>query len=198
MADQLPPLANVRELAAITGRDVGDQNLVAALRAASNRFRGRTNHSVSLVTETGAEFDGSGGPSLNLRAIPIVSVAAVRVDGVTLDPTTYRVSKRSGYLRLRRGIFPALPGIVEVDYSHGYDATAPADDATDPSLPGVPGDIQAAVLELAQIMLEVTPGVQSRTVLGDQVVFGAAATVGATQQWVDAVNAYRVAAGDEA
>ena len=198
MADLLPPLASARELAAITGRSAADQNLVAALRAASSRFRGKVGHSVSLATETLREFDGDGTSSLYLEAIPIVSVDALLVDDVALAAgTDYRVSKRAGLVKLTHGRFPRLLGCIQATYTHGYDATPDTDEDVLP-LPNMPGDIQTAVLELAQTILTVTPGVQAQTVLGDSITFGAAATIGATQQWSDTVAAYTVGRGDRA
>lgn len=197
----LPLLALPSELAVLTGRSAGDQRLVAAIVDASRRFRSAVKHQVSLVEDDVIELDGSGGRVLLLPGpLPVISISSVLLDDAALEhKTDYRFSKTTGVLRRSRGrVWPAVEGIVQVTYTHGYDAT-PAPPAGDQpaTIPGLPEDIQGAVLGLAQVLLVVTPGVQSKTVLGDTVAFGAAATVGATQEWVDAVENYRLS-GDRA
>ena len=196
----LPPLASAVELAGLTGLNVGNLKLDAALRDASRRFRGAVHHDVSRVEGETIELDGSGSSVLLLPALPVVSIQSLELLGVPLTlGTHYTLSKRRGILERKGGSWGSELGAVELTYTHGYDATpVAADGATeaDPagSLPGVPGDIQAAVLELAQILLNVDVGVQSKTVLGDTVSFGAAA-VGATQQWSDVVSNYVIHRG---
>lgn len=197
----LPPLASLPELAGVTGKPVADLRLAAALRDASRRFRGAVHHDVSLVEGETIELDGSGSSVLLLPALPVVSIQSLELQGVALELNVdYRLSKRRGILERTHGrSWSCDLGAVELTYTHGYDATPVAEAAgTDGvpagSLPHVPGDIQAAVLEMAQILLNVDVGVQSKTVLGDTTSFGSAA-VGATQQWSDAVSNYVIHLG---
>lgn len=64
-----------------------------------------------------------------------------------------------------------------------------------PMIPALPEDIQGAVLGLSQVLMNMEPGIQSRTVLGDTVSFGRWATVGETQEWSDAVGNYKLRSG---
>jgi len=193
----LPVLAVAAELAARTGRPVGDQRLVAALVDASRRFRSAVSHDVSLVTDE-LELDGSGSRTILLPAAPIVSVTSlVLVTGeVLVDRVHFQIGKRAGLLRRLGGrVWPDALGFAQLTYTHGYDAVTADEDG---ALSLLPGDIQGAVLDMAQILMNVTPGVQSKTVLGDTTAFGAAASVGVTQVWTDAVSNYQLHRGDEA
>jgi HK97 family phage major capsid protein len=202
----LPPLALVSELAGITGRSPSDQNLVGAIRDASRRFRGAVHHDVTLTVGETVEAIGDGSTILLLPAFPVVIdpdatpalLLTVTVDGTELVAgSDYRVDKTRGILeRVGYRFWPRGIGRVEVTYSHGYERTVVAAAGSDPErLEGVPEDIQAAILGMAQILLNVTPGVQSKTVLGDTTQFGAASSVGATQEWVTAVENYKLRYG---
>lgn len=185
-----PVLALVSELAALTGRESGDLNLLAALRDASRRFRDGVGHSVHRVEDDVVYFDGSGSRSLILGAVPVESVSSVLVDGEPLAAGSYSVARRAGILRRRDGaIFPRWAE-VEVTFTHGYDCSVLEAAGDEPErMPNLPVGIQAAVLEAAEIQMNVPRGVASRTVLGDTVSFGGAA-VGSTQAWSDAVARY--------
>lgn len=200
----LPLLAHPAELAALTGRSESDLNLVAQLRAASRRFRSAVHHDVTLTVDDVVEARGDGGASLILPAFPIVldpdsdpaRTLTVTVDGDVVDPSRYRVAKALGMLELVSGAWPRGVGRIQVTYSHGYIPTLVAAADGEPArLDGVPEDIQAAVLAQAQILMNVTPGLQQRTVLGDMVSFGTAAAVGATQEWSEAVENYKLRYG---
>lgn len=188
----LPSLATPAALAALTGLSASDPTLVAKLRAASREFRAAVHHDVSLVTDDQVELNGSGSRILMLPDKAVVSVSQVLVDGYEIDG--YRLDKRNGILERRGAVWPRGLGRVHVTYTHGYDSTTvDVDDAT--VLRYVPEDIQSAVLGLAQIMINTTPGLVSRTVLGDTAQFGTAATVGRTQAWTDAVNNHALRGG---
>lgn len=200
-----PLLASAVELAARTGRSATDQNLVGALQDASRRFRGAVHHEVHRVAGDVLELDGTGGRIIMLPAVPIVSITSLVLDDDTelVAGTDYSVRKSLGLLRSLNGCWPVRDGFATITYTHGYDATPVAEadaDEDNPagSIPGLPDDIQAAVLDMAQILLNVDAGVQSKTVLGDSVQFGAAASVGTTQVWSDAVDNHIIARSDRA
>ncbi len=198
----LPPLALPSELAGITGRSAGDQNLVGAIRDASRRFRSAVHHDVTLTVGETVEAIGDGSTILLLPAFPVVvddtHELTVTVDGTDLTAfSDFRIDKRRGILeRVGYRFWPRGVGRIEVTYSHGYTpALVAAAGGLPERLEGIPEDIQGAVLGMAQILLNITPGVASKTVLGDTTQFGAASSVGSTQEWVDAVANYELRYG---
>lgn len=199
----LPALANPAELAVLTGRPANDGNLLASLAAASRAFRAAVRHEVTRVREVDRQLDGNGSRVLVLpRPFPVVVDAdnsfAISIDGELVPPTRYRLNRARGIVTLAAHfVWPWPPADITVTYTHGYDAALPVTPRTRGPLPGVPEDIQAAVLERAQIELNTTPGVQSRTVLGDSVTFGSSA-IGATQKWADVVEFYLERTGSQA
>lgn len=199
----LPALANPAELAVLTGRNASDGNLLAALREASRAFRGAVKHQVTRVRDVDRQLDGNGARVLVLpRPFPIVvddddNTFEISVDGDLVDPSNYRLNRAEGRVTLKGYHWPIPPADITVTYTHGYAATVPTGEAASGPLLDLPEDIQGAVLERAQIELNATPGVESKTVLGDSVKFGGSA-VGSTQKWVDVVALYRERAGDEA
>lgn len=200
----LPALANPAELAVLTGRAASDGTLLAALREASRAFRGAVKHQVTRVRDTDRQLDGNGSRVLLLpRPFPILvdidNTFVISVDGDVVPADRYRLNRAEGRITLHGYHWPIPPADITVTYTHGYDAALPTGDAAAVAgpLPGVPEDIQGAVLERAQIELNVDKGVTSRTVLGDTIAFGSSA-VGSTQRWVDVVALYRERSGDEA
>lgn len=191
----LPPLATPEQLASLTGRPAGDQKLRAQLKQASRRFRSAVGYPVSLVENETVELNGTGSRILLLPVLAVVSVSIVEVDGVAVTAGSgYRLDKRSGMLERVGACWPSGLGRVHVTYSHGWDATV-KDTEDPPGLKFVPEDIQGAVLDMAQILLNIVLGQQSRTVLGDSVAFGTAASVGTTQDWATAVANHRIRGG---
>jgi hypothetical protein len=201
----LPALANPAELAVLSGRSASDPELLAALREASRAFRGAVRHQVTRVRDVDRQLDGNGSRVLVLpRPFPIVvdsgsNTFEISVDGEIVPADRYRLNRAEGRITLKGYHWPIPPADIEVTYTHGYDAALPTGDAAAQAgpLPGVPEDIQGAVLERAQIELNVDHGVTSRTVLGDTVQFGSSA-IGATQRWADVVALYLERTGDEA
>lgn len=181
-----PVLASSLELARKTGRTPSDEDVIDALRQASNRFVGAVGHPVALVEGDTIELDGNGGQAINLPAVPVESVTSVLIDGTALEPAAYRATKRTGILRRRDGGVWPRGAAIEVTYAHGY------------PLDRIPADIQSAVLEKAEIILNIIVGIQQRSVLGDSVAFGTVAAVGSTEAWSQAVANYSINDGDEA
>ncbi|MFJ9443245.1 mobile element protein [Kitasatospora sp. NPDC101235] len=178
-------LADPAELAVWLGVPADDPKLVAALTAASRRFRGAVRHPVTRVTGDVTVLDGNGRTSLLLPAAPVTAVTSVTVNGALLtEGTDYRWSA-DGYLRRLGGCtWPDLLRSVTVVWDHG--------DAI------VPEDIQEAVIDQARTLYRVQPGIQAYTAGSESVTFGAQAAVGVTSQWSAAVDAHRLRRGDEA
>lgn len=145
-------------------------------------------HSLQADLEETIELSGEGRRSLLLPALPIIRIS-VKIDGSPLVlGTDFGTKKRQGIINKLGGVWPRGNDNIEVTYTHGYDLTL--DEVG--LLQGCPEDIQGAVLGLAEILLNVEAGVQSRTVLGDTIAFGGVATTGSTQEWSDAVANYKI------
>ncbi|QCX81052.1 hypothetical protein C9F11_37345 [Streptomyces sp. YIM 121038] len=174
-------LADPGELAALLGRSEDDPTLLAALRAATRRFRGQVGHPVHLVAEETVVLDGTGRGSLLLPVWPTTAVHEVLLDGQELTEGTDFSWSESGILRrLGCRMWPDRLRCLQVTYSHGWSAAA------------IPDDIQEAVLERAQAGVTIPVGVQSKAVGGQSVTFGAQAASGATEAWVQAVARHKV------
>lgn len=182
----LPPdgfLAEPDELAKWLPVPADHPKLLEALRAASRRFAGAVRHPVRLVVADVVTLYGECTDRLPLPAAPVTEVTSVRVDGVLLDPSGYRVRKDAGILRRMGGVWEDWAE-VEVLWSHGYDP--------------IPQDIQEAVIDQARTIYRVQPGVQTVQAGGESITYGAQAAVGVTSQWQAAVDAYQLNRGDGA
>lgn len=87
------------------------------LANASAAIRAEVGQVLSLVTDDEVTVDPDGGLLL-LPEIPVLSVSAVTVDDVALDPTAWHV-RRSGVLRVTSVLYPT--STVQVTYTHGLD-----------------------------------------------------------------------------
>lgn len=190
----LPPLATAEQLAVLADRPAADPILKSRLRDASRRFREAVGWDVSRTEDDVVELNGDGGRILLLPVKYVQAIDAVVVDGVELATSAWRLDKRNGMLERVGGVWPRGLARVQITYSHGFDAEE-RDGETPAGLKHVPDGIQGAVLGMAEILLNITAGLTSRTVLGDTMQFGAASSVGATQEWTDAVNNYRIRGG---
>jgi hypothetical protein len=175
-------LADPEELAAWLQVDATDSKLLAALGAASRRFRGAVRHPVSLVVGDTIVLDGSGAMSLLLPAAPVVDVSSVLVDGQALTAGTDYTWSTDGYLHRLGAVWPIGLRSVTVVYSHGYAE--------------IPGDIQEVVIDQARALYAVLPGVQQQTVGAQSVTFGVQAATGVTAQWAVAVDRYQLNRGE--
>lgn len=174
-------LADPAELATFLNLPADDVRLLAALRAATRRFRGAVRHPVSLVTEDTVHLDGSGRALLQLPAAPVVQLREVLVDGVLLDGV--RVKRRAGVLLHPGGCWPDWAE-VEVTYDHGHAI--------------VPEEVAEAVIDQARAIYRLDPAIQQITTGTESVSFAATAAVGITSQWQAAVEAHRLNRGDDA
>lgn len=182
----LPPdgmLADPARLAIWLPVSADHPKLLEALRAASSRFAGAVRHPVRLVTGDTVTLYGDCTDRLLLPAAPVTAVTEVRVDGVLLEASGYRVRKDAGVLRRMGGVWEDWAEI-EVDWSHGWDP--------------IPDDVQEVVIDQARTIFRVTPGVQTIQAGGESVTYGVQAAVGVTSQWTAAVEAHRLNRGDGA
>jgi hypothetical protein len=179
------PLADPAELSTWLGVPADDVKLLAALDAASRRFRGAVRHPITLVVGDNFTLDGTGRRSLLLPASPVSAVTSLKLDGTDLVDSEDFEWSADGYLRrLPHGcVWPDRLRCVEGVYSHGYQT--------------VPADIAEVVIDQARTMYRVQPGVQSVQVGGQQVTFGAQSAVGVTAQWSAVVAKYRLNREDE-
>ena len=173
-------LADPAELAIWLGRPADDPKLLAALLAASRRFRGAVGHRVNLVVDDVVTLDGNGRESILLPVWPTTAVAGVLLDGEPLvEGTDYEWSEAGMLRRLgTRRAWPDRLRCIRVTYSHGWAE--------------IPEDIQEAVIDQARIGFDVPAGVQSKTVGGQSVTYGAQAAVGVTDQWSKAVDRHKI------
>lgn len=177
-------LAPAAVLAIRTSKMAQDPKLLERLQAASDRFRDEVGYHVSQLIDDELLVDGSGGSLLYLGTAPVTAIASVTVNGQLIAPSAYRLMRRLGALEATAGIWPARADIAVV-CTHGY---APGE---------IPRGIREAVLEQAEMGMNARIGVQSQTVLGDSVTFGAS-NIGVTAKWSRAVANYRQGHGDRA
>lgn len=176
------PLADPADLAVWLGVPDTDSKLLAALNAASSRFRGAVRHPVSVVDGDTITLDGNGRESLLLPAAPVTAVGSVELDGEPLVDGEGFSWSQDGFLRRLGGCWPDRLRCIEVVYSHGYDT--------------VPEEIAEVVIDQARALFAVLPGIQTRTVGGQSVTFGTQAAIGVTAQWTQVVERYRLNSGD--
>ncbi|MFJ2702978.1 mobile element protein [Streptomyces sp. NPDC087428] len=181
MAAAEPYLADPAELATFLKLPPDDLRLLAALRAATRRFRGAVRHPVSLVTDDTVHLDGTGRALLHLPAAPVVRLGDVLVDEQLLNGV--RAKRRSGVLLHPSGCWPDWAEIT-VTYDHGH--------AT------VPEEVAEAVIDQARAIYRLDPAIQQITTGTESVSFAATAAVGITSQWQAAVEANRLNRGDDA
>lgn len=177
-------LADPAELAVWLGVPETDGKLLAALAAASRRFRGAVRHPVTLVVDDVVILDGTGSGSVLLPAAPVVAVASVELEGTALTAGTDFAWSADGFLRRLGCPWPCTLRCLEVIYSHGNEL--------------VPEDVQEVVLDQARAMYAIQPGVQQKTVGSQSVTFGAQAATGVTAQWAAVVEKYQLNRGDRA
>jgi hypothetical protein len=128
-----------------------------------------------LVEHDDITVDGSGGDTLLLPVMHINNISSVKIDDVEIDG--WAANKSAGILR-RPALWPDCLECVTVSCSHGWDSGV------------MPEGIQDAVLEQAETQYRAISGVQSYSLGGRSVTFGAAMTVGVTQKWSDMVGKY--------
>lgn len=173
-------LADPQELADWLGISANDTRLLAALRAASRKFRAAVRHDVTLIEGDQVTLDGNGRQSLLLPVWPTIAVAEVLLDGEELiEGTDYSWSQDGILRRLGCLVWPDRLRCVEVTYSHGWAV--------------IPEDITGAVIEQARAAFTSMPGLKSKAVGGQSVTFDA----GVTADWSACVQRHAIRAGAE-
>lgn len=176
-------LADPVDLATWLGVAADSPKLLAALGAASSRFRGAVRHHVTHVVDDVLLLDGGGRESILLPAAPVTAVTAVELDSALLIEGTDYAWSEDGFLRRLGGAWwPDRLRCLQVTYSHGH---------TEP-----PEDVAEVVVDLARTLYALRPGVQTLQVGGITTTFGAQAAVGVSQQWSTVVEKYRLNAGE--
>lgn len=177
-------LADPADLATWLGVAADNPKLLVALAAASSRFRGQVRHHISLVTGDTVRIDGTGRQTFLLPAAPVTEITTLELNGVPLvEGTDFEWSENGFVRRLGCLHWPNRLRCIQVVYSHGYDP--------------VPEDISEVVIDQARSQYTVRPGIQTMQVGGQQVGFGAQASVGVTTQWTAMVDKYQLDRGDD-
>lgn len=166
MAD-LVTLAYVKTYMGITDTSL-DALLSALISAASAYAVNACGRDFTLQTYTDEPYNGTGGSMLMLAQTPIVSVAAVKVDGVSVPAATsstpgFKFDKDTVYI-IGCGIGGFAAGLqnVYITYNAGYSM--------------IPADLQIAVTELVvkKYKDKQKPGVGSRHIAGESIVYTSA------------------------
>lgn len=176
-----PYLAAPSDLAERLGLTGTTPPVLLALRRVSDRFRGEVGHPVHLVTDDEYWASGDGSASLHLPAAPVIGTPTITLDGTPV--TGFQVGRRAGLIRRTTGCWPDGLDNILVTYTHGY--------------PSIPGDIQDAVLDVAEAACNLQAGIESVTTGGESVKFVTAiAAGGSTEAWTNAVAKYKLGEGD--
>lgn len=183
-----PPEVLARKLG--TDPDAGE--LLDVLGRASDRFRGAVRHPVHLITEDTVTVNGPGRGPLVLPAAPVhgsVRIAVRTTSGAIthttitdeLVPAGYGIDRAAGMIE-RPGGWPTGLGAITITYSHGHAQ--------------IPGDIQDAVLEVAETEYTLEHGLASMATGNESAAFSLAEATGVTQRWSDAVANHQLNHGD--
>lgn len=177
----MDPLATAADLSTATGLPVDDPELLLALKRASGRFRLAAGHSVSYVAAEEIYLSGDGTAELLLPGAPVDTIKVEIVSGLLpvelIIGSGYQVKRQSGRLH-KAGGWPAGLDNIRVTYSHGYKT--------------LPEGVEDAVLEHATTLALSYAHVQQESTGNNSLSFGAAAVIGVTQKWVDAVEACKL------
>lgn len=186
-------LADPDVLARKLGQDTVTDVMRDALRRASDRFRAEVRHPVHLVTDDIVTLNGPGRAPLVLPAAPVVGALTIAtrtrsgaITHTTLSdtepvPAGYGVDRRHGMVA-RDGGWPTGLGAVTVTYSHGHDV--------------IPGDVQDAVLEMAEIECTVEHGLSQYATGNESGSFSLTEATGVTARWTGAVENHQLNHGD--
>ncbi|MCI1673145.1 MAG: hypothetical protein LKI34_02850 [Bifidobacterium tibiigranuli] len=177
MAETTTYLADINDLATLTGAAADNPKLLLALRRASDRFIDAIGWNPAYTPNDTIVMDGSGTRTLLLPVMHISAITSVTIaDETTAD---YTANLNAGILRRASG-WPDELGNITVTCSHGYEQ--------------IPGGLADAILEQAETQYRALAGIQSYALGGRSITFGAATTVGVTQKWSDAAARYSLGA----
>lgn len=183
MARPVPLLADddLAELVGVGGvGSIDDPRLRRAVREASAEFRSAIHNPLTRVVGDEREYDGDGTSIVRLN-VWHPKIESVAVGGIVLPDGAVQAS-RVGLMRLRDGSpWPYGYGNIEVTLDHGHTE--------------VPEDVRSVILESAALRLTVPVGIKQAGLGSHNVTFE---TVGTTEAWASAVQAYRLGEGDRA
>jgi uncharacterized phiE125 gp8 family phage protein len=119
-SNALTTLSAVKEYLKIDPLNTNEDTLLEALiNASSSAIENYCKR--SLVEQTFIEeYDGNGMKYLQLNQYPVNSITSVTVDGVVLDPSEYKVKKKTGTLIRVDSIWPEGDLNIAVEFTAGY------------------------------------------------------------------------------
>lgn len=139
----------------LTGTRLGQA--IIHLELASALIQNKTRQRLERVVDDVLVLAGTADWELELPERPVISVASVKVDGVLLAATGYRLAD-SMLIRRTSGWTGPVDSLIEVTYTHGYDP--------------IPDDIRAATLALAARMTSNPLGVRQEGIGSYSVSYG--------------------------
>jgi hypothetical protein len=166
-------LAEASDLSTLTGASASDPKLLLALKRATNRFIDSIGWNPTYVEDDAITLDGTGSSTLLLPVMRVGRISSVTIAGTSVADWTANLG--AGILRRKRR-WPDELGAIVVTCSHGWKL--------------IPGGLSDAILEQAEAQYRSISGIQSYSLGGRSITFGAATTVGVTQKWTDATNRY--------
>lgn len=168
--------ATAEELASYLHQDLDTASAELALTIASEMFskRARTWFAPSAATYT---TTGTSAGSIELPLRPVISVTAVRVNGVPLAVDYSLVRNKVYRLDGFGDPWASPPDLVEIDYTHG--------------LTSVPGDVKGAVLETAALLYMNPTGASQESVDDYSVRYAASGGGGLSPLAEKLANYYR-------
>lgn len=171
-------LADPADLALRTGMPETDPRLLLELRRVSDRFREETGRVITPPVTEIVYLSGRGHTALRLPGAPVTGPITVLINGE--EVTDYEVGRASALLRRTGGkVWPDGLENIEVMYTHGWERE------------DVPRGISDAVLELAEIGLNTTAGIEEVATGNERVrTSRILSSGGSTPAWGNAVAKY--------
>lgn len=175
-------LCSASDLATATGLAEDDPLLVLAQKRASGRFRLEAGHSVSQVTADEVRLNGTGTTILLLPGAPVTGDVTVEIPATGTvetytDANGLEIDRQAGILYRAAG-WPRGLGNIKVIFTHGYET--------------IPEGVEDAVLEHATTLALTYAHIQQEGNGSNTVGYGAAATIGITQKWANAVASVKL------
>ena len=123
-AGDLTTLASVKSFLGITGTTF-DTYLQLLITGVSTRMQKWMDRTIGSTVVVGEKIDSAGGVNLLVNGWPLISVEEVRIAGAAESGVTFNASSGTIRRTLDDGAVVAWPwgfGVVEADYTYGYDA----------------------------------------------------------------------------
>jgi len=116
----LTSLADVKEYLKINTDSVDDALLSSLLLACSEAIESHCERKFTQTTYESEEYDGTGTKYLLLSQFPVQTIGFVEENGVRLDASQYKVSKKTGTLIKVNGQWLKGDINIVVSYTAGY------------------------------------------------------------------------------